>query len=65
MLLILLSNAILLFISWSTTTCNCLIITTYKSVLVILVSPTNPKVVAVVGIILGGILFNLIFLILP
>jgi hypothetical protein len=36
--------------------------TTYKSVLAILVSPTNPKVIAVVGVALGSILFNSIFL---
>jgi hypothetical protein len=30
--------------------------------LAILVSPTDPKVIAIVDIILGGILFNLIFL---
>jgi hypothetical protein len=35
--------------------------TIYKSVLAILVSPTNPKVIAIVGIILGAII-NLIFL---
>jgi hypothetical protein len=33
-----------------------------ESVLAILVSPTNPEVVAIVGIILGGILFNELFL---
>jgi hypothetical protein len=38
--------------------------TIYKSVLAILVLPTNPKVVAVVSVILGGILFNLMFLVL-
>jgi hypothetical protein len=36
--------------------------TTCESVLVILVSPTNLKVVAVVGITLGSILFNKLFL---
>jgi hypothetical protein len=35
--------------------------TIYKSVLAILVSPTNPKVIAIVGIILVAII-NLIFL---
>jgi hypothetical protein len=38
-------------------------VTTCESILVILVLPTDPKVVAVVNITLGGILFNLIFLI--
>jgi hypothetical protein len=37
-------------------------VTIYKSVLAMLVSPTNPKVVAVVSVTLGGILFNLVFL---
>jgi hypothetical protein len=37
-------------------------VTTYESVLAILISPINPKVVAVVSITLGGILFYLIFL---
>jgi hypothetical protein len=35
--------------------------TTYKSVLAMLVLPTNPKAVAVVGIVLGSILFNKLF----
>ena len=64
MLLILLSNAILLFVSWSTTTYSCFIITIYKSVLAILILPTDLKVIAVVNTALGDILFNLIFLIL-
>jgi hypothetical protein len=39
--------------------------TTYKSISAILVSPTNPKVVAVVSVILGGILLiNYFFLLL-
>jgi hypothetical protein len=36
--------------------------TTCESILAILVLPTNSKVVAVVGIALGSILFNLLFL---
>jgi hypothetical protein len=36
--------------------------TTYEYMLAILVSPTNPKVVAVVGITLSNILFNKLFL---
>ena len=32
--------------------------TTYKSVLAMLISPTNPKVVAVISVILGGILLT-------
>jgi hypothetical protein len=39
--------------------------TTYKSVSAILVSPTDPKVVAVVSVILGGILLTSYFLLLP
>jgi hypothetical protein len=35
--------------------------TTCKSVLVILVLPINPKVVAIVSIALGSILFNKLF----
>jgi hypothetical protein len=35
-----------------------------ESVLAILVSPTNPKVVAVVGVILGGILLMSCFFLL-
>jgi hypothetical protein len=35
--------------------------TTYKSVLVILVSPTNPKVITVISIALSGILYNKLF----
>jgi hypothetical protein len=38
--------------------------TTYKSILVIFISPTNLKVVAVISTILGAII-NLIFLVLP
>jgi hypothetical protein len=37
--------------------------TIYKSILAILVSPTNPKVITVISITLSSILFNLIFLI--
>jgi hypothetical protein len=37
-------------------------VTTYESMLAILVLPINPKVVAIVGITLGGILFNKLFL---
>ena len=36
--------------------------TTYESVLAILISPTNSKVVAIVNITLGSILFNKLFL---
>jgi hypothetical protein len=36
-------------------------VTTYKSILVMLISPTNPKVVAVVSTVLGAFV-NLIFL---
>jgi hypothetical protein len=53
-----------LFVSWLTTAYSCLIITTYESVLAMLVSPTNFKVVTVIGTVLGAILFNLIFLVL-
>jgi hypothetical protein len=35
---------------------------TCKSILAILVSLTNPKVIAVVGVILGSVLFNKLFL---
>ena len=37
------------------------IITTYKSVLAIFISLTNPKAVAVVGITFSGILIDLVF----
>jgi hypothetical protein len=63
--LILLSNTTLLFVSWLTTLYNYPIITTYKSVLAILVSPTNPKVVGVVGVVLSGILLISYFFLLP
>jgi hypothetical protein len=36
--------------------------TTYKSILAILVSPTDFKVVVIISIILGSILFNKLFL---
>jgi hypothetical protein len=36
-------------------------VTTYKSILAIFVSPTNPKVIAVIGTVLNTII-NLIFL---
>jgi hypothetical protein len=55
MLLILLSNTILLFMSWLTIACNYPIITTCESVLAILVLPTNLKVVAVVSITFNSI----------
>ena len=35
--------------------------TTCKSVSAILVSPTNPKAVAVIGVAFGGILIDLMF----
>jgi hypothetical protein len=37
-------------------------VTIYKSILAILVSPTNPKVIAIVSIALDSILFNKLFL---
>ena len=37
------------------------IVTTYKSVLAIFVSPINPKVVAVIGVAFSGILIDLMF----
>jgi hypothetical protein len=61
-LLILLFNAIPLLISWSTITYSWPIMTTCESVLAMFVSPTNPKIIAVVSIVLGGILFNKLFL---
>jgi hypothetical protein len=64
-LLILSFNTIPLFVSWLTTTYNYFIMTTCKSVLAILVLFTDFKVVTVVSITLGNILFNLIFLVLP
>jgi hypothetical protein len=39
--------------------------TTCKSILAILVSPTNPKVVTVISIILSGILLISYFFLLP
>jgi hypothetical protein len=60
-MLILLSNTILLFVSWLTTAYNCLIMTICKSILAILVLLTNSKVVTIVST-LGGILFNKLFL---
>ena len=36
------------------------IITTYKSISVIFISPTDPEAVAVVDITFGGILINLV-----
>jgi hypothetical protein len=61
MLLILSFNIIPLFINWLTTAYSWPIITTCESVLVIFISFTNPKVVAVVGAVLDTII-NLIFL---
>jgi hypothetical protein len=52
---------ILLFISWLTTAYSCPIITICKSILAILISPTDFKVVAVVNTVLSTII-NLIFL---
>jgi uncharacterized membrane-anchored protein YitT (DUF2179 family) len=63
-LLILLFNAILLLVSWLTILHSCPIMTTCESVSAILVLPTNPKVVAVVGVILGGILLISCFFLL-
>jgi hypothetical protein len=60
MLLILLSNTILLFVNWLTTTYSCPIVTTYKSILAMFISPTNPKIVAIVSTVLGAII-DLIF----
>ena len=37
------------------------IITTYKSVLAMLILPINPKAVAVIDIAFGGILIDLVF----
>jgi hypothetical protein len=45
-----------------TTTYNCLIITTYKSVLAMLILLTDFKVIAIVSVTLGSILFNKLFL---
>jgi hypothetical protein len=47
-------------VSWLITIYNWPIVTTYKSILAIFISPTNPKVVAVVGAVLSTII-NLIF----
>jgi hypothetical protein len=63
MLLILLFNTIPSFVSWLITTYSCFIITIYKSVLAIFISPTNLKVVAIISTVLGTII-NLIFLVL-
>jgi hypothetical protein len=62
-LLILLFNTILLFVSWLTTAYSWPIVTTCESILAIFVSPINPKVVTVVGVALGSILFDKLFLI--
>ena len=35
--------------------------TTYKSILAIFISPTNPKAVAIIGITFSGILIDLMF----
>ena len=40
--------------------CSWPIITTYESVLAILVSLTDPKAVAIIGVAFGGILINLV-----
>jgi hypothetical protein len=59
MLLILLFNTILLFVSWLTITYSCPIVTTCESVLAIFVSPINLKVVACVGTVLNTIIDEL------
>jgi hypothetical protein len=64
MLLILLFNAIPLFVSWLTIIYNYFIVTTYKSILVMLILSTDFKVIAIINTALGAILFNLIFLVL-
>ena len=40
------------------TTCSCATVTIYKSVLAILVSPTDPKAVAVMGVAFSSILLT-------
>ena len=58
---ILFSNACLLLVSWLIIACSWPIMTTYKSVLVMLVLPTDPEAVAVVGVAFSGILIDLMF----
>ena len=59
--LILFSNTCLLPVSWLIIAYSWPIITTCKSISAIFVSPTNPEVVAVVGITFSGILIDLVF----
>ena len=61
-LLILFFNACPLLVSRLIITYNWPVITTYKSILAIFVSPTNPKAVAIISIAFSGILINLVFL---
>jgi len=64
MLLILSLSTLLLPYSWLTISYNCLTVTSYKLVSLILVSPLVPKVVAAIGVNItgafSGILFDLL-----
>ena len=58
-LLIFTSSTILFTINWLITSCSCDTVTTYKSIiLAILVSSTNFKAVAVIGVAFSSILLT-------
>ena len=57
-LLIFTSSTILFTVNWLMTSYSCATITTYKSVLAILVSSIVPKAVAVVGVAFSSILLT-------
>ena len=57
-LLNLFSSEVPFTVSVLITLCNYTTVTIYKSVLAIFISPTNPKVVAVVGIAFSNILLT-------
>ena len=65
MLLILSSSILVLSYKWLTISYSCPRVIIYKSVLAILVSPPNPKVVAAINSVVvdafGGILFNFFY----
>ena len=58
MLLIFASSAILFTVNYLITSCSCATVTTYKSVSAILVSFTDLKAVAVIGVAFSSILLT-------
>ena len=60
-LVIIFSNTCPLLVNQLIIYCNWPIVTTYKSILAILILPTNFKAVAVIGVTFNSILINLMF----